>query len=124
MSCRDMLDWIRPLLSGISKRDWSAFAIAIDGERAVTARVHFNSPRKYRIIHAQWTQEQVASVRELVPSTDDMLVICLNDCVSQMFTLLDAVASWLRFVDVSDAGARTMCELATMAATNARQARV
>ena len=111
MTNQDMMTWIGPLLDGMAKQSWYAcvFDLATDG--TVSAQLRTSFSKTFPAIHILWLEESASEFRKFVPSTEGLLVILLSDCVSQVFTLLDAVADWLCIVETNQPEVRDLCQL-------------
>lgn len=111
MTSEDMITWISPLLKGMTKQSWSVcvFNLAIDN--TVSAQIRTSFTKKSRVVHASWPGESASNLRRYVPSTEGLFVIFLNDSVSQVFTLLDAVADWLCIMETNQQEVRDLCQL-------------
>ena len=95
----DLLEWTKPLLNGLEHGHWASLQLEFVSDSEVFVRFHSGISDIELNLYEVWSEAEVAAFRDLLPSTDQVLVLAMDNCENQAMSLLDGVANWLMLLD-------------------------
>lgn len=100
IAAADLVDWVRPLLSGIPGGRWQVCEIDFLPEGLLSVRYQNGAPGHPVAFTTRWDRADFGRVAAHMPSATSLALIVIEDCTGQMMTLLDSAASWLGVYDL------------------------
>lgn len=98
MTANQMLEWIMPMLHGMPGHRWATCELEFEGEEFFARYRNSHSRVRYNYFD-NWTKDELALCRLLLPASTALAIIAIGSYSSQVFTLIDSVASWLGMFD-------------------------
>lgn len=95
----DIRDWLMPLLRGLDAGSWAACVLNLAIDDCMSARFFDGRSGHEHLVASHLPARDAARLRQRLPGLADLTVVMLDNCSSQVFTLLDAVADWVLVLD-------------------------
>lgn len=95
----DLLDWIMPMLRGAIGSKWSICQVEFRNGGEIFARYRSSNSKVQYNLFDDWTASDLELLKSTIPCDSSIVVITISHYNSQLFTLLDCVASWLSIFD-------------------------
>lgn len=102
ISAQDMIDWISPVLEGITDGLWLSAELNPSDRGQINVKLRNGRFARHLILCRLVARQRARPVLELMPAAGPTAVVMLNDHAPQVMTLLDGMASWLYIFEAED----------------------